>query len=256
MNQSKTDRTLIIIVAIIGIILLVDIINVFIIGGPSVLTLISRQGSPAFANETPAPVEKTGIPAKMVASSPVSASDAIFVPTKATPVPTVKYVSVVTPIVTSENARSSSPNILPTTQPPKEENYVLIYAEDLSYVSGKVPTAVSFDVKNPPLVINYNISPVMVFDSRYATNSSALKELRTDILINSTYPSPDAVFTVSVFDKTTGGKVAEDGYGRLYGITPKKTFVIREAGRYIIQFYGDDVDAHVEMLLKREGNIE
>ncbi|MCK9580312.1 MAG: hypothetical protein M0Q92_07655 [Methanoregula sp.] len=254
MSLQPKERNIYIAVAlVIGVILLIDVVNVFLIGGPSFFSLILGQGSATAVSGSGSLAGNTQQPAGD--KIPASSGQAIFVPTKATPVPTVRYVSVVTPVTTPDPGQSSLRYIPPTTQAAPEESYALIYSDDLSYLAGEDPTAVAFDVKVPPLVIRYNVSPLIVTDSKMTINRSSKSELRTDILINYTYPSPDSEFTVTVFDKNSGRKLSDDGFGREFGMLTPKTFIVREAGSFIIQFDGDDAEAHVDMLLKNEGNI-
>ncbi|MCX6689112.1 MAG: hypothetical protein NTZ39_05425 [Methanoregula sp.] len=254
MDSKLSNRVPVIIVLVIGIILLVDIINVFVIGGPSFFSLIFKPGNAASTSGTSPAMVFPGISPGNNASAGSPASQAIFVPTTAIPVPTVKYVTVVTPIREETNNQSSL-RIQSTSQPTQDQNdYALIYSQDLSFLSGQNMTAVAFDVKEPPLIINYNVFPVMVTDAMAFTNNSPSNKGREEI-INNTRPSDFSRFTVTVYDRKSGGKIAQDGYGGLYGITPQKTFVVREAGSYIIQFEGESTEVHVDMLLKREGNI-
>ena len=256
MDSRLSDRVPVIIVFVIGVILFIDLVNVFFIGGPSFFSLIFKSGNAASGSGSSPAVtvtEKSSV--VNVQASPPPGS-VIFVPTMATPVPVVSYVSVVTPIVTQTDDLTTflrTPPTVPVT--PEQDTYIYIYSGNLSYLSGESPTAVAFDVKEPPLVINYNVIPVIVKDSKVAVNRSAKKELRTDMMINFTYPSPDSSFFITIYDRKSGEKIAQDGYGRLYGLIPQKTFIVREVGSYIVQFEGSESEAHVDMLLKREGNI-
>jgi len=263
MDPKLSDRLPFIIVFIIGIILVIDLVNVFIIGGPSFFSLLFRSGNAVPASATLPPTPATGDPSTVNGTAGAAAAlaattppgPAIYVPPAATPVPVVSYISIVTPIVTAAADQSIS-RVLPTATVTRENDaYVYIYSGNLSYLSGGSPTAMALDVNEPPLVINYRVFPVNVTDSKVVVNSSRKKELRTDIIVNSTNPSPDASFTITVFDRDSGQKISQDGYGYLYGNVPEKTFVIRKAGKFIVQFEGFLTEAHVDMLLKREGNI-
>jgi hypothetical protein len=116
---------------------------------------------------------------------------------------------------------------------------------------------VAFDVKEPPMLITYRILPMMEQDSKMVVNNtpSAKKAGATDQLVNTTYASPEAVFTITVYDRNTGREIAKDGFGADYGLFTEKTMTVREAGTYLVQFDGRYVDAQVDIQIKREGNI-
>jgi len=264
MESIKSDRAFKVIIVIIGIILVVDIINQFLIGGPSIFSLVFKSGNAVSASEI-SPLNSTSenfmhmqpeenATGTRPAGSSSDTSQAIYVPTKATPVPTVQYVSVVTPIMTTstESAVRSSRPAMQTTQ--EQDEYVAIYSNDLSYIANTVPTAVAFDVANPPLIIKYTVSPLMIEDSKYFYNHTGTNAAYDDLL-NVTRPSETAVFTVTIYNKETGQEIDQDGYGGLYGIYPEKTYYLRQAGKYLLQFEGRDSSAHVDMYLKREGNL-
>ncbi|MCK9630651.1 MAG: hypothetical protein M0R30_03325 [Methanoregula sp.] len=254
MDPKLHDRLPIIIVFIIGIILVVDLVNVFFIGGPSLFSLIFKSGNAA--SGTP----QDGILAKNSSINEVpegtSSSPAIFVPTTATPVPVVSYIEVVTPIESADDHPTYRTFAAPTmTQ--QDDTYAFIYSGNLSYYHGEAPTAVAFDVKEPPLMIKYQVIPMITDDHVLVKNqtASAKKAGTIDEVVNTTYASPLAVFTVTVYDRNSGGKISQDGFGTEYGTCTEKTIVVRDAGKYIIQFDGEYVEAHVDMQLKREGNL-
>ena len=274
MERKLSDHAFKFIVLIIGIIIVVDIANVFVIGGPSVFTLIFKPGNTISTSEivsssagntnlltmnasANAIQNETGgtVPVVQKAANPSGTIQAIYVPTKATPVPTVHYVTVVTPIQTG-TVESSQFVVRPTPQAiPEQDEYVPIYSEDLSYITTSVPTAVAFSVVNPPLVINFTVSPVMVKDIMAITNNTQSNKGREE-LINVTRPSEFSSFTVIIFDRETGKEIDRDGYGGVYDRLPDSTYSLREAGSYLIQFEGANTNVHVTMFLKKKGNIE
>lgn len=260
MDRIVSDRAFKIIVVIIGIILVADIVNVFVIGGPSIFTLIFKPGSTVSTPGTSS--SSVAVAGGVNQVSPqnsvlanVTANQAIYVPTKPTPVPTVSYVSVVTPIRTTTDDQSSLRHVQPTTQTTEgQDDYVAIYSDDLSYSTTDIPSAVACDLKNPPLIIKYTISPNMTLDSINHYNHTATHP-GADELINVTRPSDYAWFTVTIYNKETGQEVAQDGYGGVYDQFAQKTYTNRTAGNYLIQFDGANLNAHVDMFIKREGNL-
>ncbi|WP_321506251.1 hypothetical protein [uncultured Methanoregula sp.] len=261
MDRILSDRAVKIIVLIVGVILIIDMVNVFFVGGPSAASLVIKPGSVASGSEISSSAATRPTPGNISGTQNTESSSgsvpAIYVPTKATPVPTVPYVIEVTPIrdtTTTAPLRATPP---PTQAAPEEDTYALIYSGDLSYLPTNAPTAVAFNVVNPPLVIKFTVDPVMTSHISVSINRSAKKTgpSSTDTFYNTTYPSEESRFTVTVYDKETGGKLDQDGYGGLFDQDTENTFIIRKPGSYLIQFEGVQSTVHVDMLLKKEGNI-
>jgi hypothetical protein len=262
MDKILSDRTFKIIILVIGVILIIDIVNVFALGGPSLFSLIFKSGNSAeqtaslAGNPVAGAVVQGIVTPAFNQSNGISAgsAQAIYVPTKATPLPTVNYVTSVTPIkvATSQPSLRSAQPV--STLREDADAYTAIYSNDLAYSVQDVPSAVAFNVVNPPIVVNYTVSPLTVTDVKNIYNHTATHK-GADELVNVTRPSEYAWFTVTIYDKATGREVAQDGYGNLYGLIPQKTFTYRTAGNYLIQFDGENADVHVDMFIKREGNL-
>jgi hypothetical protein len=261
MDRILSDRAIKIIVLLIAIILVVDIVNVFALGGPSVFSLIFKSGnaseksSSAVENSNPVSPVHTAVDSSLnqTTGSSSNSIQAIYVPTKATPIPTVRYVSSVTPIkvaTTQSSLRAVQPSAETTEE---QDNYVAIYSNDLAYTTD-VPSAVAFDVVNPPLVIKYTVYPNMTTDSINHYNHTATHP-GADELINVTRPMESAWFTVTIYNKDTGQEVTQTGYGGIYDQFSQKTYTYRTAGNYLIQFDGANSNVHVDMFLKKEGNL-
>jgi hypothetical protein len=271
MDRLVSDRGFKLIVLIVGIILAVDVVNVFVVGGPSVSSLLFRPGNAVAASEVsslppennqvspvyapPADTVPRGaggnISAVQKVGSPSATMPAIYVPTKETPVPVVQYCTEVTPIVPSKDEPVERYVPLPTPTPLPDE-YVTIYSKNLTYPNE--PTALAFDIKEAPLVIRYTVSPTNIHDFKVATNRTATKAY-PEISFNITRPSEDAWFTVTVFDRETGQRLEDDGYGETYGLVPEHTFTVHETGKYLIQFDGANANVQIDMRIKRKGNI-
>jgi hypothetical protein len=133
-----------------------------------------------------------------------------------------------------------------------ETGYVSIYALTDENVSQNMPV-ISFSLLNPPLVINYDITPEVTTDIKYIE----YKELSTlheeNLVINR--PFEDSWFTLIVRDKDTGQLVTEDGFGRTYSFQSPKQLVLREAGNYSFEFTGDYAMINLTMKVKQEGNF-
>ncbi|MDD5144453.1 hypothetical protein [Methanoregula sp.] len=256
MDKKIYDRLPMILLLLIGIILVADIVNVFALGGPSLFTLLVKPAGAGSDGKSSPSSGFTGTSAPGNVSASGAAGSAIFVPTTGTPVPVVSYVSVVTPVINSEDQPVYRTLAAPS-ETPEESSYAYIYSGDLSYYLGEAPTAMNVNVREPPLVIEYEVTPLIIHDSKVGGNrtTSAKKAGTTDELLNITYICPQSEFTVTIYDPRSRQKIMQDGFGLEYGHITKKTFTIRNAGEYIVQFDGNQVDAHVDMKIKREGNI-
>jgi hypothetical protein len=259
MDRIVSDRAVKIIVIIIAIIVVADIANVFVLGGPSVVSLIFKPGGNAAAtNSSLVPsvgnVQATPMPNQGAGSSGNSIS-AIYVPTTATPIPTVQFVNAVTPIQTQDTG-SSLAYVMPTAQTTSDpaEDYVAIYSNALNFTSADNPQATAFVLANPPLVINYTVDPLYTTDAHYVYNHTATHAGAYEYQ-NVTRPSEHSWFTITVYDKDTGQQLDQTGYGGLYSWDTQDTYTFRQAGNLLIQFDGENINAQVDMFIKKEGNI-
>jgi hypothetical protein len=113
-------------------------------------------------------------------------------------------------------------------------------------------TAVSLNLTNPPLIINFSVTPEIVSrDVWYVNKTGSKAEVTTTI----TGPSPNAWFEVTVADKTSGNTVLRDGYARIYGIETQRQLKVFKTGLYRIEFSGNDVTVLINMSVKQQGNI-
>jgi len=271
MNRLVSDRTFQIIVLIVAIVLAVDIINVFVVGGPSVSTLvfkpanaIATSGDSSLSPENPGTVSPVNTAsasaaprspavnstAARTAGSTSGTVQAIYVPTKATPIPTVRYITEVTPVDSGRD--ESTLRYIPLETPtPVPEDYMYIFSKNLSYPDA--PTALAFNVTDPPLVIRYEVFPIIAHDTKFYINQTTSRKGQGE-LINTSYPSENSWFTITVYDRETGQEIDEDGYGETYARISDHTFIVHEAGSFLVQFDGANANVQVDMLLKRAGN--
>jgi len=142
-----------------------------------------------------------------------------------------------------------NPGVLPIMVfNPKE--YVTIFKNNMSY-NLENSYKISFDLKNPPMVIHYKVVPQNITDVKWFEPRDAKKKINTTTL---TRPDEFAWFELKIYDEE--GLSQKQGWGRLYGIPPTtQEIVIRDGGRYQIEFSGQDVTVSSEVLVKKEGNI-
>jgi len=163
------------------------------------------------------------------------------------------YVTIATPYMTPEPTSMVTYRTVSIISPVKED-YVVIYStRNQPFAFNK--TAVSFDLKNPPMLIDFqltntNITRNISGDSRVLTNEWTFD--------NTVYYDPNAYFEVTVRQKATGNIVLQDGFGqsKQYGTENPRHLKVYSAGNYLIEFGGNKVRADINMSVKREGNIK
>ena len=158
-----------------------------------------------------------------------------------------------TPLV--PNLPDPSPSAAPvtTTLPPDttstpvqhtedryETSYEKIYTLDQVFAGGQ-KISYSHDLTRPPLYIKFNVTPGMI--SREKVDPSSGK------MVNAIYANPNAWFEVKVLDAVTGAMVDARGFNRQYSGMTKQELMIRNAGNYRVEMSGNDVSAHIEMLI-------
>ena len=172
-----------------------------------------------------------------------------------TPTPTPQYVTI-EPVLRQPDTGPKSnrelfdnPGVLPVMLfDPKE--YVTIFKNNLSY-NLENSYKISFDLKNPPMVIRYKVIPQNITDIKWFEPRDSAGKIDTAIVNR---PDEFAWFELKIYDKD--GLNNRQGWGRIYGIplTPQE-LVLRNPGMYQIEFSGREVIVSSEVLVKKEGNI-
>jgi len=185
--------------------------------------------------------------------------EAIPVRTKAapTPVPILRYVTIEPVPVETDVALTSASHRKLFTSPENTEDlqydlddYVSIYHDDWEFSNANA-FRVTFDLKNPPMVIHYSVIPYNITDKKWFSPRDAAKLIDTAIVVR---PFEWAWYTITV--SVDGEPVDRVGWGKDYG-TPldEQVVVLRNAGTYQLEFAGDYVRTDMEIFVKKEGNI-
>jgi hypothetical protein len=179
----------------------------------------------------------------------------IAVPTViVTTIPIPVYVTFETPYVTPGATSTITNRTIPVVSPIMED-YVVIYSiKNQPFAYSK--SAVSFDLKNPPMLIDFRVSAANItgegiFTSKYGDSAG------DEVLIKTDYLDPGAWFEITVREKSSGKIVLQDGFGqsKQYGAENIRHLKIYSAGDYLIEFSGNKLSASVNLSVKREGNI-
>ncbi len=111
---------------------------------------------------------------------------------------------------------------------------------------------VSFDMKNPPMIIHYTVFAQNITDVKWFEPRDPEKKIDTAIVNR---PDESAWFELKIYNKD--GLYDKQGWGREYGIpSSRQEILVRNPGIYQVEFSGRLVTVNSEILVKKEGNIE
>lgn len=115
-------------------------------------------------------------------------------------------------------------------------------------------TAFTFNLKNPPMYINYSVTPKNVTVNKVYTDSFTKK---TVTLTYSDY-SPSSWFEVIVRDNATKEVILKDGFGENKGYTIylTRTLKVMKSGDLLVEFRGNDITAAATVWVKPIGNFD
>jgi hypothetical protein len=236
-----------------------------------IISLVICSGCIVPTKEKPAPASQSGgtnylVPGtggnqQMPSTDNPSQGSTSLSPTQ-TPMPDdTRYLTQVPtyPITTDSGPsyRNLSAYVEPTQQIPAYQD---IYNNELSLKDYTV--AYAYELKNPPLIINYEVKPKMDqltkwSESRTGSLSGAttgtaggiVDPKRADLYTAVSQLSPNAWFEIRVIDKSTGNIVLDDGYGKTFGGETKRTVSVRSYGNYQVEMSGNEVNVTVRMYI-------
>ncbi|MFA5331943.1 MAG: hypothetical protein WC342_06150 [Methanoregula sp.] len=175
---------------------------------------------------------------------------------------TLSYVSEETPFgADSEGSTDGDAGITPlgyhtyATQTPFPEDLSCLIYVNTQYFSSNT-TAISFDLKNPPMYLNYTVVPFNITVNKYVKSRSGSNNYIT--LTYSDY-SPYSWFEITVLDKKTGETIQQGGFGTAkgYGIYKSATLgPILRSGDLQVQMRGNQITATTGIWVKPLGNFD
>jgi hypothetical protein len=166
------------------------------------------------------------------------------------------YVTEVIPGVTFYSAEPTVTETLgyhrfTTPTPASEEKSCRIYTTTQTFLYNG--TAFTFDLKNPPMYINYTVIPTNITEKKYYTSRSKSKT-ETE-LEYSTY-DPLSFLEITVRNKTDGEIYLQDGFGQDYTSYLTRTLKVIKQDDMLIEIKGNKIQATVNFWVKPEGNID
>jgi hypothetical protein len=123
-----------------------------------------------------------------------------------------------------------------------EEYYDEVYSLDQFFAFGQKETF-PYDLETPPLYVKYNLTPKLI--TREKVINIGMSSEKT---INVTYANPNAWFEIRVLDAGNGAVIADQGYGKDFPDVTRSEFMVRNPGKYLIEFSGNDVTAEIRIL--------
>jgi hypothetical protein len=164
---------------------------------------------------------------------------------------TPNYVTEVTPYTSL--MPTTQPHTMLTAAPVPQDIYCRIYSTKNTYNYNK--TAVAFDLKYPPMYINYTVKPSNV-TYKDVIDRKITGQGEEEITVDKY--SPLSWFEVTVRSKTTPDKIyIQDGFGESKGYTLylNRTLKIVNRDDMQVEFFGNNITATASVWVKPEGNF-
>lgn len=135
---------------------------------------------------------------------------------------------------------------LPTTQIPQDIS-CRIFTKSAAYAFNG--SAFIFDLKNPPMYINYQVIPTNVTVTKVFNSRSGTHDEQT--LTYSDY-SPDSWFEITVSNQSSGTVYLDDGFGTAKGYSTYLNHTLKVLNRdnLLVAFRGNQIQANVSIWVK------
>jgi len=210
-----------------------------------IIALLILTGCVAPPKETPGSIDSAG-------SSSIVTGEKTIPGTTATPANV--YVTEVTPYVTLfgiESPDSSDSRAISTPTPVPEERSCRIFTTTQTYFYNG--TAFTFDLKNPPMYINYSVIPQNITVNKPATSRFGKKE---DVVYQYSTYDPQSYLIITVRSKSTGEIYLEDGFGTEYTTYLSRTLKVLNVDDMLIEINGNKITATTNFWVKPYGNFD
>jgi len=199
-------------------------------------------------------------------SSSASSGSGSYYTTPPTPVETPttpSFVQAATPFTTStpeevQTTAIANPYATPTPNP--ADLSCLIYENTSYFTFTNNTNAISFDLKNPPMYINYTVIPFNVTVTKYLPESG--QGSNQPITLQYSDFAPYSWYEITVRDSTTGAIYLDNGFGPYKSSHPLSVYTtatlgpILNSGNLHIEMTGQNITATVGIWVKPEGNID
>jgi hypothetical protein len=158
-----------------------------------------------------------------------------------------------TPVKTGTDTSSTGYTVITQSTPIPGDISCLIALSTNTYSYNK--TAFSFNLKNPPMYINYSVIPTNITVNKVVEATSGGQQMVT--LTYSDY-SPNSWFEVTVRNKTTGEIYKDAGFGTAKQLSTYTdgTIKVMNTDDLLIEFSGNLITATAGVWVKPSGNID
>lgn len=154
-------------------------------------------------------------------------------------------------LVTIESSDTTDSRIPSTPTPVPQDQSCRIFTTSQTYFYNG--TAFTFDLKNPPMFINYSVIPQNITVKKAATSRFGSKE---DVVIEYSTYDPQSYFIITVRSKSSGEIYLEDGFGIDYTTYLSRTLKVMDADDMLIEIKGNKIAATTNFWVKPYGNFD
>ena len=137
----------------------------------------------------------------------------------------------------------------PTPRP--EDKSCLIYTTTQTFTYNG--SAFVFNLKNPPMYINYSVIPTNITVNKAGTSQYLTKE---DVVYTYSTYDPQSYFEITVRNKTSGKIYLQDGFGTQYTTYLNNTLKVLNADDMRIEIKGNKMTATASFWVKPAGNFD
>jgi hypothetical protein len=216
--------------------------NLYLIGCIALVLMIAATGCVAPPKDTSTGVTYTYNPGASAPNTTTGSSS--------------PYVTEVTPFVTTQNmivcqTETLGYHTFATQTPSPSDRSCRINFKSQAYSYNG--SAFTFDLKNPPMYINYTVVPANITVNKAVTSRDTTKE--DQVIQFSTY-DPQSYFEITVRNKTSGTIYLQDGFGTDYSTYLTRTLKVLNTDDMLIELKGNKITANVSFWVKPTGNFD
>ncbi len=114
-------------------------------------------------------------------------------------------------------------------------------------------SAFEFNLKNPPMYINYTVTPTNITVNKAGTTQYLTKQ---DVVYQYSTYDPQSYFEITVRNKTSGKIYLQDGFGTQYTTYLNNTLKVLNADDMLIEMRGNKITATASFWVKPSGNFD
>jgi hypothetical protein len=137
--------------------------------------------------------------------------------------------------------------------PNTEDQVCLISLNQFQSQSEIKKTAETFNLKNPPMYINYSLTEVSYVSGSVRVQKKYSTQGET---ASYSYPNPVSYLEITARNRTTGAIYVQDGFGKGYGQYPNKVIKVTKPDDLLIETAGYMVTGVVGIWVKPVGNFD